>query len=165
MIYYVDNNGVYQGGFEGEHGVDVSSFTVVPGPPSNAATDTWVNNAWIEVAESLEELKQRRYNEIDMKTGMLIGAGFVYNSNNFSLSSHAQFNWEVLKQNKNDFIFPKKISKKDNSVYELAFDEVETFWLAAKNVVDVHLDNGANLKQLIVDAVDKAEVAAVIDNR
>lgn len=38
--YYVDGSGNYMGGFDGDHGVDVSAWTEVPNAPEDAA-ETW----------------------------------------------------------------------------------------------------------------------------
>lgn len=61
--YYVDSNGAYQGGFDGEHGVDVSAWTEVdPSPPYPCCV--WVNGGWTYTKTRLKAmLAEYRYNK------------------------------------------------------------------------------------------------------
>lgn len=115
---------------------------------------------------NLAEYKQNRYNQIDAKTRDLIAGGFTYDSQQFSLSTPAQANWTTIKGNKLDFSFPLKISTLDNNEYTLNDNgDVESFWTAGKDEIKAHLDSGRTLKKSVFDAVDKAAVDLIIDNR
>jgi hypothetical protein len=114
---------------------------------------------------TLSDYKTLRYNEIDAKTGALIGAGFTYDSKQFSLSSAAQRNWSEIHSNQTEFTFPLAISTLDNDEYSLASANVNAFWTAGKDALKGHLDSGRALKKSVFDAVDEAAVDAVVDNR
>lgn len=115
--------------------------------------------------ENLDELKNIRYEEIDIKTATLILQGFEYDSTQFSLSKMAQLNWQVLKNNTSSFTWPMDISTKNNYKYSLLENNVGSFWNAAKNKVKQHLDSGRALKVQIYDASTQEEVDAIVDNR
>lgn len=113
----------------------------------------------------LADYEQLRYNEIDSKTETLIAAGFTYDSQTFSLSVHAQANWNTLKDSETDFTWPVEISTKDNNVYDLTQANLSTFWIAGRDAVKGHLDSGRALKKSVFDAVDEVAVDAVVDTR
>lgn len=123
------------------------------------------NHIFVDSAMALSDYKDIRYNEIDWKTEQLILAGFVFDSNTFSLSSNAQFNWNNLKVNEADFTWPVVVSTIDSNEYTLTQANLPAFWTAGKDVVKGFLDSGRDLKKQIYDAIDRAQVDAVIDNR
>ena len=114
---------------------------------------------------TLDEYKNVRYPSIDKKTGQLIALGFTYDGNTFSLSINAQANWNALKDQQGEFIWPVDITTIDNNTYSLAVSNIDAFWTAAKDTLKGHLDSGRALKKSIFDATTKAEVDAVVDNR
>lgn len=106
-----------------------------------------------------------RYNEIDYKTGTLIAAGFSFADLRFSLSFNAQINWNTLKMAPETFTWPVEITCANNNAYELAQDDLQTFWNAAKNTVKGYLDLGRILKKQVYDATTLEEIEAVTDTR
>ena len=117
------------------------------------------------VSLPLADYKKLKHDEVDLKTQSLIAGGFAYDGSTFSLSVHAQANWNVLKDNKAEFAFPKLISTIDNNDYSLDQANVTAFWTAGKDLIEGHLDSGRALKKLIFDAMDQDAVDAVNDNR
>lgn len=113
----------------------------------------------------LPTLKSYRFGEIDYKTEILIGIGFVFDGETFSLSPNAQRNWDSIKTSKADYTFPLNVSTIDNNVYSLTNPNVQAFWVAARDALKNHLDSGRILKKAIFDAIDIPAVDAVIDNR
>jgi len=115
---------------------------------------------------TLNDLKQLRINEIDLRTQELIEQGFVYNSQTFSLSSSAQRNWLAVEQFKDSLTYPFGISTKDSGQYLIAdATEAHTFSLTALGAAETHYSSGRALKQSVKSAVDAAAVDAVVDNR
>lgn len=115
--------------------------------------------------EPLANLKARRYLEIDGRSMQLIAAGFTYDSQTFSLSIPAQITWSSLKENESDFTWPVEVSTLDSNTYSLAQANLTAFWTAGRDAVQGHLDSGRALKKSVFDAVDKAAVDAIVDNR
>ena len=122
---------------------------------------------WGSVAEddTLAAYKQAKYNAIDYKTGVLLSVGFTYDSKQFSLSANAQLNWSEIHSNIAEFPDPVDVTLINNDTYSLTHANVNTFWTTAKDILKGHLDSGRALKKSVFDAVDKAAVDAVIDNR
>jgi hypothetical protein len=114
---------------------------------------------------SLADYKQLRYNEIDAKTNELISPGFVYDSKTFSLSSNAQSNWNVLKDEEAEFTWPVDISTIDSDTYSLSQANLGAFWGAGMTFMKGHLDTGRALKKSVYDAANEAAVDAVVDTR
>lgn len=117
----------------------------------------------------LSELKESRYDEIDLRTVELIGGGFVFDGKSFSLSTQAQNNWTNIFSNKETFnafgSFPMEISTKDSDVYQLQYSDVTSFWAAGMVAVKTPYNVGGNLKKSIFDASTVEEVNSIIDNR
>lgn len=124
-----------------------------------------MSKATFKEGMTLEEYKDSMYSAIDLKTNVLIGQGFVYDSTTFSLSIYAQTNWHTIKNQTSEFTFPLDISTIDNNEYSLAEANVAAFWDAGKTILKGHLDSGRDLKKSVFDAVDKSAVDAIIDNR
>jgi hypothetical protein len=118
---------------------------------------------------NLNEYKQKRYNEIDLKTQYLISLGFVFDSHTFSLSLPAQSNWTNLKANadllNSQGFFPITISTSDNLQYSLSYANVVPFWFAGFGVISTVYKGGSDLKVLVMNATTKEEVDLIIDNR
>lgn len=111
--------------------------------------------------------KKNRFSEIDKRTGELIDMGFTYDSKLFSLSNNAQLNLLGIDIKRNDGILPitfNTIDDLDEITFSTAAD-VDNFFMAALGTKKAHLDSGTALKLQVRNAIDKATVDAVIDNR
>jgi hypothetical protein len=49
--YYIDSNGIYKGGFAGNHGKDISAYTEIAAPPPDHASQVWNGTEWSEYIE------------------------------------------------------------------------------------------------------------------
>lgn len=114
---------------------------------------------------TLPQYKRLRHNAINRRTRELINDGFTYDSKTFSCSDIAQMNWNVLKDNKAEFAFPKDISTKPNGRYSMTQPNVDGFWTAMNDHIQGHLDSGRTLNKSIKDAADEAAVDAIEDTR
>ena len=74
----------------------------------------------------LEEIKNIRYNEIDLNTKYLISKGFVFGVNTFSLSITAQINWSNI-LNIPDQLFPLNVVDKDENLFVLELNNKMNF--------------------------------------
>lgn len=117
--------------------------------------------------ETLSQMKLRRYNEVDKKTGELIVAGFTYLGELFSMSYNAQINLLGLNSSKDDLTYPIKYNAKDDSTHILLNNasEVSSMYLSALADKKSKQDSGTDLKISIESASTKSEVEAIIDNR
>jgi len=118
---------------------------------------------------TLEEVKEIKYNEIDIKTQSIISEGFEFDNNIFSLSLAAQSNLTNIKTSKDTFsamnLFPLQMNTKDNKIYMLEESDVDAFWGAGLNKVKTAYTSGGDLKNQITNAINIQEVESVIDNR
>jgi hypothetical protein len=118
---------------------------------------------------TLANYKQLRYNEIDKRTGELILQGYVYSSKTFSLSETAQTNILALDNTRDDpaLTYPITYNTIDDlDTYSVVDStDLHNMYLTALATKKSHLDSGTVLKQQVRDAVDKAAVDLVIDNR
>lgn len=117
----------------------------------------------------LEEYKQLKYNAINIKTGSLILSGAVYDSATFSCNESAMITYEdILNDNVNatgKYVYPLDLTTLDYNTYTLAEANVIAFTDAVRNHIKGHKDSGRALLKSVFDAVDKAGVDAVTDNR
>lgn len=115
----------------------------------------------------LDEVKESRYTDIDIRTGELISQGFTYNSRVFSMSENAQNNLLGTYTSKNLLEYPFSWNVKDDSeTYQIQdVTEMENFFMTALSFKKGHQDSGTDLKKLVRDAVDINEVNLIIDNR
>lgn len=114
---------------------------------------------------SLDDYKLEKNQVIDHKTQELIGAGFTFDSEVFSLSIPAQINWNTLKNSAADFTWPMDVTTIDDAAYSLSLANLGNFWGTAMITVKTHLDSGRALKASVNAATDKAGVDAVVDSR
>jgi putative salt-induced outer membrane protein YdiY len=118
---------------------------------------------------TLGAYKQLRYNEIDGRTGELISAGYVYATKTFSLSSNAQTNILALDATRDDpaITYPITYTTLDDlDTYDITdATDMHSMYLTALATKKTHLDSGSALKTSIRDAVDRAAVDLIIDNR
>ena len=117
----------------------------------------------------IQEYKDFLFNSIDKKTSELIGQGFAFDSNQFSLSLAAQSNWTNIKSNKAVFsasaLFPIQISTKNNNTYFLQEADVDNFFLSGLGAVKSAYTSGSDLKKLVFDATTIAELDLIQDAR
>lgn len=117
----------------------------------------------------LMSLKEARISQIDNKTQEIISRGFSFDNNRFSLSLPAQSNLTNIKSNKELFNslnqFPLTISTLDNTLYQLSYANVDSFWLAGMVVVKEAYSIGGQLKNSIVNATSISEIEQIVDPR
>lgn len=113
---------------------------------------------------TLEELKQIRYVEIDLRTRELIEAGFSFDTHTFSMSTNAQINWSNF-PNLPDGLFPLSIMDDVDDVYILSLANKTNFYLSALGFKNGILQSGSVLKTQVKACTDDACVLAVMDNR
>jgi hypothetical protein len=146
---------------DGTHTVNADSVTVVE-------RDVQITDGdYVADSVSLYDYKQLKFNEIDKRTEELIAQGFAYNSKTFSLSNNAQINLLGVDIKRNDGILPLTFHTVDDMDEETFTtpEDLDNFFMIALASKKAHLDSGSALKVSIRNAVDRAAVDAVIDNR
>lgn len=113
---------------------------------------------------TLEELKNVRYVEIDLRTQELIEVGFPWAGLTFSMSTSAQINWSNF-PNLPDQLFPLPVMDITETLYMLDLANKTNFYLSALNYKNTQLQSGSILKAQIKACVDETCVNAIIDNR
>lgn len=120
---------------------------------------------------TLEESKQIKINQIDIKTQELIQLGFDFDDSSFSMSAMAQLNWASLGAARANGMlsFPLSISTVDESAYELKDDGSCLQFLGAYMIYQVDptkpLSRGRILKSQVGACVTVEEVEAITDTR
>ena len=114
--------------------------------------------------------KKYRKEEINSRTGELVGQGFEYpaaSGNIFSLSEIAQSNLHGLKANVSITPYPFPWATIDDEDEYFLTDEADAlaFYNTAFTVVTTHRQGGNTLKRAIKTAADRAAAEAIIDNR
>lgn len=131
-------------------------------------TDTIRNATQSEIDQwALEDAKIAKISEIDIRTQELIGAGFTFDSNVFSLSLEAQSNWHVLWNGRTDIVtYPKEVSTIESDAYSIPnATTMDNFGMTAFGTVSEHIQSGRDLKVQVRAATSVSEVDAVVDNR
>lgn len=113
---------------------------------------------------TLEELKNVRYVEIDLRTQELIEVGFPWAGLTFSMSTSAQINWSNF-PNLPSALFPLPIMDKTENLYMLAEADRTNFYLSALDYKNTQLQSGSILKGQIKACADEACVQSIVDNR
>lgn len=113
---------------------------------------------------TLDELKEIRYTEIDMRTQEIIKEGFFFDGHTFSMSLNAQVNWSNF-LNIPDNLFPFSVMDIFEHIYECSLANKSNFYYAALNWKNDALQSGALLKAEIKACIDEVCVNAIIDNR
>lgn len=138
-------------------------------PRWNFNKEEWYD-ASVVTPSVLERHKKTRNEEIDEKTGELISQGMSFNGESFSLSHHAQVNWQGLKiaitgglLTEADFPFP--ISTLNGSTYNLQWADMDSFFGLVLQTINTYLIGGRTLKDQVNAATTIEEVDAVVDNR
>lgn len=113
------------------------------------------------------QYKEYRYAEIDSRSGELISEGFVYGGKTFSLSSNAQLNLTGADSARADLTYPVTWNNIDDTDTLDVADatDMHNMYLQALGTKKAHLDSGTALKEQIRNAVDRAAMEAVVDNR
>ena len=118
---------------------------------------------------TLLEYKRLKQAAIEERTGELIEEGFVYDTHTFSLSWQAQQCLKNAKIQLHDELlqFPYLSCTTDDDVeYSVPDSTVFGALLQASiTAVNAAIDSGRDLNKEVRDAVDKAGVDAVVDNR
>ena len=161
--YYVDSDGKYIGGYAGNHGKDVSEYTEVPIPPPKRYLK-WDVVAKDYIIDNLPLYKQDRLEEINIKNDLLSALGFAHDNGN----GIKQF--PIVDDNKIDLykeVLPLTLSTIDGMDEETFTTEAEidSFFLSASNTKVLHKESGKVFEISILNASNKADVDAVIDNR
>ena len=106
-----------------------------------------------------------RLAEVIAKTKILLAVGFTFDTKQFPADAQSNFNYNLLKVNKTEFTFPKKVGCLNGTTYSLISIDVDAFWTAGKDFVEPILDGNRDLVNSIVTATTQAELDAVVDNR
>jgi len=118
---------------------------------------------------SLLEYKNRKFKDIDDRTGELISKGFQFAGKVFSLSLNAQAKMMGLNQVRSEpeVVYPIRWNTKDdNDYYDLVnADAVRAFYLTGVGTYRAHVDAGTVFKDLVRNASSIPEVDAIVDNR
>ena len=117
---------------------------------------------------TLEDCKQIKIFEIDKKTQEIIGEGFWFDGEVFSLSALAQTNWVGLRLAAQwELIdFPFAVTTKNDGEYTFNFRfKVEDFYITGLGHKIAVLASGRALKLLVKAAQTQQELDAVVDNR
>lgn len=121
-------------------------------------------------AARLAELKIFKQQDIDQKTGELIGQGWAWNGKVFSASSNAQRYWLGLKS-ASELLqpadYPLEVNTLDDQeTYDIA-DQTELLNMFATlfGTVKAQLAGGTALKKAVRATTTKAGLDAVVDNR
>ena len=135
---------------------DYNNITFLSGSVDKATLDS----------EYLDYYKQKKNNDIDIKTKELIEQGFVYDSTIFSTSETAQRNWMAMDQLRADLTYPFAVSTKSDGEYIFAdTTEIHSFVLTGMGTIDYHYSSGRALKLQVNAATTESEVDGVVDNR
>lgn len=108
------------------------------------------------------------YSRIDARTVELIGEGFTYDGETFSLSAAAQSNWLRIMTWKlaGTLTFPLTVSTKDNNTYIIADAAAfDAFYSAVNAAVTGHVGSGQAQKAIVMAMTTLAEVQAYVDPR
>lgn len=129
--------------------------------------DIKINDGGYHTALSLDNYKKLKINEIDIRTGELVGMGFTYNSKQFSLSATAQRNLLALELDKAILPYPLSWNTIDDlDKHDIAdAAEASVFHQTALGTVETLRNSGTVLKNAVRAATDEAGVDAVIDDR
>ena len=135
----------------------------------DVTTEQGAIDKWGSVAtdDTLSGHKVAKNKEIDKRTGEIISMGFVYATKVYSLSNNAQLNLLGIDIKRNDGILPITFNTIDDldEVTLTTATEIDGFFMTALGTKKAHLDSGTSLKLQVRNAIDKAGVDAVIDNR
>jgi len=151
-------------------GGDINAFDglVVVEDDLNVYGESFIDESGVDLTVEIHELikyKNIRYDQIDFRTRELITDGFVFDFKSFSLSNSAQMNWNKYKDQEAKFTWPVAICSLEDETYNLAQVDLDNFWVAQKDQIEAHLGTGRSLKSSIFNAVNRAGIDAVVDNR
>jgi hypothetical protein len=160
-VEVISDTPVSQCPIDNSHTVKVDSVTLIE-------ENIEVNDGTIVVLD-LDNFKQLRFKEIDLRTEELIKQGFSYNNLTFSLSQNAQINILALHETRNDpaLTYPIEYSTIDDSAHYDVVDatDLHNMYLTALATKKGWVDSGTALKDSIRAATNEQEVQSIIDNR
>jgi hypothetical protein len=107
-----------------------------------------IKDGYSKKIETLEDYKKYLIDLQDKKTERLIYSGFTFDGNLFSLSINAQINWSNL-LNIPQAMFPLNLSTKDDNIYVLNFNNVQSFYFTALGKKSEYLQLGNIVKKRI----------------
>lgn len=114
--------------------------------------------------DDINEYKKSIIDKIDKISQNKIFEGFIFNNHKFSLSISAQINWNnllFLPEN----MFPINLSTKDDDIYILTYQNVQSFYGAALNGKNQPLQEGNTLKQQLKSLNTREEINQfILDN-
>jgi len=136
-------------------------------PGGGSTFHRWTGSEWAEVDIPLSDLRNSRYEDIDIRTGELIAEGFTHAGKQFSLSIESQINWTNIGMVPSLLTYPYKISTLlDDQVHSFAdAAEIQTAYAIAVGTKESHIASGRAIKEQIIAATTKAELDAVEDTR
>jgi len=116
---------------------------------------------------ALEDFKKQKCETIDNRSQILIGKGFTYNNQTFSLSLDAQVKWLGLLVGSSQIQFPYTVPTNDNTETFAIPDvaTIQTMYGTAMGTVSSILSSGTTLKALVNAASDIDAVNNIIDSR
>jgi hypothetical protein len=110
--------------------------------------------------ETLENYKKQLIDLQDKKTEDLILSGFTFDGSLFSLSINAQINWSNL-LNIPQQMFPLNLSTKDDNIYVLNFNNVQSFYFTALGKKSEYLQSGNDVKKRINESLTIQELDTI----
>jgi hypothetical protein len=119
---------------------------------------------------TIDELKNKRCQEVDLKTEQLIFSGFSFDGKLFSLSDNAQRNWMGISAAISAGLlteqdFPFTLSAKDDTIYKLSWANRNNFMACVLRGISIPKGAGTALKNQILLAQTIEEINAIVDNR
>jgi len=120
-------------------------------------------------SDELRAVKEAKKAAIDVRTQDLIYAGFDYDGRHFSMSDHAQINWNklVLLDTAQLLTYPKPVSTSDPSVEYILKDKaaLNLFIAASVAAEEAPRATGRTLKIAVEGATTMKSVEAITDLR
>lgn len=168
MIQIVNNEFEYKDKIfqvKGFESVDKDSVSIITDKGSLLFYYSNIDNPKEEIESHLIGIsKEKKYSEIDSRTGELISKGFVFDEKTFSLSANAQLNWSNILQLPESF-FPLDIMTVEEDVFTLELKDRTEFYLSAVNAKNKHLKSGSGLKIAVKRLQTLKEVNEFTDTR
>lgn len=116
-------------------------------------------------AAGLAAYRQARLDAIDARSVALIGRGFPFDGQLFSLSANAQLNWTGLYAGRALVQFPKSVPCVGGSYLIVSAEALDAFYGSGLVVVDSIISAGTVLKEAIGGAADVVAIDLVVDTR
>lgn len=123
---------------------------------------------WSITRPEIHYRKSKMIENIDRKTQEVIGRGFTYDGNTFSLSPNAQSNWNALVSRllSGKLTFPYNVTTDDDSEYSIqTVQSFNDFIDAVVYVVGYQIYFGRQLKLAIKAATTHEQLDSIVDTR